>query len=1170
MDKTINLLIKSNKEPVKDNPNKWKHLDGAEAFINDIDTSDGNQNASSDKFNLLISGVPSPWARVKLTSYALNTKVDSSDTRTLMLCYKYMKEEWRGLIAAYALKSDRFVLTDPIELKPTKIEDRNGKFDIVSVYSDMLFEDKNLWKHEFGKESYPHIQLIYYKEKTESDKNESRVLVGATSPYTIFFTSTNYALLKSRSDIPWITENGKFADPTSVEYRNKIEDKDLRKLYSFLSNIDKKRKEYLDKLNEVCGNENYEDIENINDCLMNAITEWKNEISILLKEKDINEVPVVIKESVLPKGPLSVLVNTSYKYYWNNAFFINNQGEGSIVIDNVSDLLIDSNFIIGWKGTNDENRNHENAPVYYLKGFDEDTNEAYYFAIPFSKLALSFLSKDLGQIVTNDYQNLKYSAKKKSNKLRLTISALINNENIDILEREFDIIEPESNGKVFIWPNFSSKIWKNYYYYSEYPTNDIGIRMIPEFEDNDSGFNFEDMLNNNRAELDRYFLVHYPVNQVSSAKHRYEIIKTEVPLKSLAVRIKQDNKELEAGYLIIKHIDSSNGLVNGLKVIDNDIDVLSKATIGIDFGSTNTCVYYKPSGSEALPIPFENRRLALVGFDNLQKAQANKDELFFISNEKPLNDNGQVKSWLHQHDRLYTDEANTDTEIVGGVPVNETNILVHSMDENIINTNAGILNYNMKWLAGKDGTKKKSSFIKMIWIQACADLFAMGYRPEELRWSFPSAMGKVDISQLSSIYKDLKHTPIEGCVLRKMHSFTEAEAVCSYALSKNEALSESKIFLGIDIGGSTSDILLLGRVRDESKGIIDKLLSQCSIRLAAGCFFKAINNSARFRRSLYNFHNSNRTKVKVLHMDDVINPNREIFSRAPYYLNNVFDQLKGRNEFISFYSYLQKDVPFVFTLPAYITGVLSFYAGLLIRKAIKKNNLENIKEIHLRYYGKGGRLFEWLFNVYEDETKTFLRKAIKTGLQIDGIKIVFDNLEDEQYGMSNGNLENKSEVAKGLVEMKTQIDGIYASDEEEETKIRVIENSEVIGEKGIHYYKGNEEITLDEEDIIDDNLFDNINNFSFPDVFDNFGQFIDLYAKFIRDEIGILEDVSDLIKGKTKVSNVGSFLSNDPEYIKYKNCSEKSQASYRMPIFIATSLYYLDQILLPSVFNKEN
>ncbi|WP_300725951.1 hypothetical protein [uncultured Bacteroides sp.] len=1171
MSEKINLLIKSNKAPKQDNPNLWKPFEGVEAFINDIDTSDGNKNASSEKFNLLISGVPSPWARVKLTSYALNINVDPSDARTLMLCYKYMKEEWRGLIAAYALKPDRFVLTEPIELKPKSIEERRGKFDILSAYSEMLFEDKNLWKHEFGRESSPYIQLLYYKEKTESDKNESRVLVGATSPYTLFFTSTNYTLLKSRGEIPWITESGKFTDPTLPEYSNKLEAKDFRKLYSFLSNIDKQRKNYLNKLQEVCGEDKQRDIDDINEGLMNAITEWKSEIASILKEKEVNEVPVIIKESVRPKGPLSILFTTSYKYYWKSgAFYAMDQGDDTVIINNVADLFIDSNLIIGWKGLNDTNRDYEKAPVYYLKAMDVATGDPYYFAIPFSKFALSFLNQALDQIINNTNDKVKYSAVKKGNKLVVVLIAQINNEDIDILTREFDVIEPESNGKVFVWPNFSSKIWKNYYYYSEYPTNDVGIRMIPEFEDDGTGFNFEEMLKNNKSELDKYFLVHYPVNQVSTTKHRYEIIKTEVPLKSLTVRIKQDDKELDAGYLILKHEDSANGLVNGMKVIDTDVDALGKASVGIDFGSTNTCVYYKPSGSKASPIPFENRRLALVGFDNLPKAQANKDELYFISNEKPLNDNGQVKSWLHQHDRLYTDESKTDTEIVGGVPVNETNILVHSMDENIINTNAGVLNYNMKWLSGNEGAKKKTSFIKMIWIQTCADLFAMGYKPSELRWSFPSAMGKVDISQLKKIYRDLKATPIEGCFLKNMPSFTEAEAVCSYALSKDEALSDSKLFLGIDIGGSTSDILLLGRTKDPSKGYVDKLLSQCSIRLAAGCFFKAINNSAKFRKSLYNFHNSRKTKVTVLHIDDVINTDPQIYSRAPYYLNNIFDQLKGQSEFVSFYSYLQKDVPFVFTLPAYITGVLVFYAGLLTRNVIKKQNLDGVREIHLRYYGKGGRLFEWLFDVYEDETKTFLRKCLKAGLQLDNIKIFYDNLEDDQFNEDGSKLENKSEVAKGLVEMNAEIAGIYVEDEEEDAKIRVVDNSEVVGEKGVKYFRNGEEVTLDEEDIIDDNLYENVNNFMFPSQFENFSTFIDLYTDFIRNEIGIIEDVSDLNKGKSRVSNVGAFISNDPEYVKYKNCSDKSQASYRMPIFIAASLYYLDTILLPSVFKKDN
>lgn len=1166
-----NLLIKSKKAPKLDNPNRWKLLEGADAFIDDIDTSDGNKNASSDKFNLLISGVPSPWVRVKLTSYALRTKVESGDNRTLMLCYKYMKEEWRGLMAAYALNPDRFVLTEPIPLKERPIEERRGKFDILSVYTEMLFEDKPLWKYQYGRENPPYIQLLYYKEKTESDKNENRVLVGATSPYTIFFTSTNYSLQKSRGEIPWITEAGKFTDPTNIENRQRIDLKDFRRLYSFLCNIDKKRRAYTEKLHEICGDDKLADIDDIDECLMTEIGEWKKEIAAILNEgNNIAEVPVIIKESVKPSGPISILLTTEYRYYWKSgAFYTIEQGDDTVLINNVGDLFIDSNVIIGWRGTSDPARDYSKAPVYYLTAKDEEGAQ-YYFAVPFSKFALSFLSQALDQIISGTNEKVKYKAIKRGNKLVVILSALINNEEVDILSREFDIIEPESNGKVFVWPNFASTLWKDYYYYSEYPANDVGIRMIPEFEKGDSNFDFEALLNDKekKSELDRYYLVRYPVNQVSTAKHRYEIIKTEVPLKSLVVRVKQDEKESVAGYLILKREEHSNGL----KVINRDTDIQKKASVGIDFGSTNTCIYYKVEGAESQPIPFENRRLALVGFDNQAKAQANKDELFFISNEKPINENGQIKSWLHEHDPLYIDEAKTDSEIVGGVPVNETNILVHSMDENVIMTNAGILNYNMKWLSGTEGEKKKTSFIKMIWIQICADLFAQGIKPTQLKWSFPSAMGKTDISKMRKIYRELKQTPIEGCYLRSLQSFTEAEAVCSYALSKSEALSPSKIFLGIDIGGSTSDILLLGRDCDANKGMVDRLFSQCSIRLAAGSFFKAINNSARFRKSLYNFHNSQRTAVKVLHIEDVISSEQEIYSRAPYYLNNVFDQLKGEKEFVSFYGYLQKDVPFVFSLPAFITGVLTFYSGMLIRKNIDKNGLDKINEIHLRYYGKGGRLFEWLFNIYEDETKSYLRKCLKAGLQKDGIKIFYDNLEDENYGDGRSKLENKSEVAKGLVEMRSEIAGIYAEDDsdESEAKVRIIENSEVVGEKGITYFKDGKEIELDEQDIIDDNLYENVNNFNFPSQFENFSRFIDIFTDFISNEIGIVDDTENLKKGRSRVSNVGAFISNDSEYVKYKNCPDKAAASYRMPIFIASALYYLDTILLPNVFKKDN
>ena len=142
-----------------------------------------------------------------------------------------------------------------------------------------------------------------------------------------------------------------------------------------------------------------------------------------------------------------------------------------------------------------------------------------------------------------------------------------------------------------------------------------------------------------------------------------------------------------------------------------------------------------------------------------------------------------------------------------------------------------------------------------------------------------------------------------------------------------------------------------------------RLFTQCSVRMAAGVFFDAIIGSKKFRDCIRNFHASRETNIKVEDINSIeANP-----LRAPYYLNNIFDQLHGDAEFKKFYGYLKNDVPFVFTLPAYIVGALMTYTGMLVRNAIIKQRLEQVEEVHLRYFGKGGRLFEWLFFTFRHE-----------------------------------------------------------------------------------------------------------------------------------------------------------------------------------------------------------
>jgi hypothetical protein len=268
----------------------------------------------------------------------------------------------------------------------------------------------------------------------------------------------------------------------------------------------------------------------------------------------------------------------------------------------------------------------------------------------------------------------------------------------------------------------------------------------------------------------------------------------------VSVRVTKSGEDVCAGTLIIK-TESNVGYLGESQYMKCKSNLnLQPATVGIDFGSTNTCAYYKLNGgNESVPVPFSNRRLALVGFDNPALSLAQKDELFFVSNEGTNSANGQVKSWLHEHDPQYlTSDGrmenvnNMDKEIVGGVPVNESNISVVAMDEHIITTNAGKLHYNMKWLSESESEKRKTAFVRMLWIHLCADMVDANAYPHTLHWSFPSAMSVADRMVLKRIYRNAVELPFENNVLRPTcKSFTEAESVCAYSIYRGTEVNAS-------------------------------------------------------------------------------------------------------------------------------------------------------------------------------------------------------------------------------------------------------------------------------------------------------------------------------------------------------------------------------------------
>lgn len=1128
------LLDSSNPIPVSESY-KWMGTDPANVtnFIKNISTAEANQG-EQEVFKTLISGIPTPWARVMITRLAVCANKSELGTNTLDGCLKAFKAEWRGLIAAYALRKDSFEFSEPIVLLGKDIKENYGDMSILNIYGKMLFNDKPFWVYnnkKIDKDNPPKIQILYFKKSDENNKTKFiYVPVGATSPYSILFPSINYQLSDKsiRDAIPWINVAGKFTDPTE---NPDISQADLQRLHAFLTNASSQMDAYKETILDICTSSevrsnNPVDIEafkiDINK-FQTELSRWADELKARLGGNVNTRIPTSV---AMPQGPLAKLLNTKFEFWYKSGTLYSSEQPDSFKI-NDTEVFIDSEHIAAWKQTT--GCDYSKSPVYYLRAAVGDSGSVYYLALPFSLKAQKQLDLEhsIFNIMSGNGDLSLQANASNDGKVEVKLIAKLDGSAapICVCQKTFQMFRIEdSQGKVFVWPDFKSNYWNKYYYYSEFPTNVTGIRMLPEFDEG--------------AHIDS--LITYPLNQVATNKHRYEILSSDKPLKSVSVHINLGDNEVNAGLLLIKEEGGPDMLYRQTIMQEPKAD----AIVGIDFGSTNTCAYFKRDGwPAARPVPFQNRRLALVGFDNPKGRMAVPDELFFISNDETAG-NGQVKSRIHLHDQQYIPASvDSDKELARGVPNSASNIAITSVKEFTYTTQVGEMYYNMKWM--DDAKNRKISFLSMLWIQICADLFVAGTKPLKLNWSFPSSMGATKRKELGQIYTAVVNKTFGHITCEE---FTESESACAYALSKEVALNHNSISIGIDIGGSTSDILVMGN----SDGAI-KLMTQSSVRMAGGFFFDTINRSKRFRNCIASFVHAN-PFVNVLNIDDVTSDKQEEYTRAPYYLGNIFDALNDDNQFYKFYSSIYNNIPKVFALPAYVTGMLVFYSGLLVRNVAKKYNYQDLKNINFRYYGKGGRLFEWLFIMMESDASYYYKRCFVAGYGDNNINVVFDNLKNRDHK------ENKSEVAIGLANDNFVLLDIHRNEEGE----RIVEKADVIGEKNIVDTQHNNQV-LDECTIIPDDLFKNGIHFNLPDTLENFNAFITLFTDFIQKQ-GLLDQIKDL-RESTKNLDVVAFIHSDLEYSAYlKECIKGDVgASYNMPIIIAAALKYLKDVLIPEI-----
>ncbi len=807
-------------------------------------------------------------------------------------------------------------------------------------------------------------------------------LIGGTSPYSAVFPAASYTNLPDSGDITWY-RGGKFDDP--LVFGNLSHD-DLKKLYLLVKNIATKIPAFEKDINR---NRNGKP-----DLSLLGLREFTEKFAQEIKAKapNIEETGTLDGELNFHAPYTDLFAVKSVYYFLNNAFTLNEQA-GAAEIDPKT-LLLESETISQFF-TEDERQALDNSSVYYLKVRDLSRNEDLYFPLPLSKSAILLFQNDLAKLLQGkrDFHQLYAELKPNEYKLKVRLRLYVGDKHMTPIEREYRIEPMETGNHVIMWPDFISEHWLNYYLYSELPVNDTSVKMVPFFKfwdnyqlkivtDDKNNFLYGDRNYDNGLRVDK--LVHYPVGKASDL-HKYEIFRFNKPLAGLEIRKNVGGNDQVIGYLIVKRHDDKRPDDN-LKDLSSthtpEVIRSRRAIIGIDFGSNNSCLSFSIGGAGVKPFEFKNRRVFLVGAEVVSNENkfASPHELYFYQNEH-IN-NGQVKTWVQQHNRLSVAAGMENEEVSGGLPIFEPNIQVLSMEDNFMRTNAGELFYNLKWHNDEAGMNLKKGFLKTLWLDLCAELYFNATQPAELRWSFPGALSPKDRRQYGFLYGELsKINPIRSTTITlNEQPLTEAEAVCNYALTKGGlSLLGDNMMVGLDVGGSTSNVLLVTRENGEPR-----LVKQSSIRLSAGKLAEVAKKSAAVREAINYFVDSPRSPIKVKGVDEMMrNPNI-----APYYLNTILDRLRG-DDFDKFYKALaQSGSPYVnkaearavFAIPTFICGIDLFYAGQLAAKTIKERSLTNITTFELFPFGKGGRMFDWLESyISKADTVAYYNKCFKAG-----------------------------------------------------------------------------------------------------------------------------------------------------------------------------------------------
>ncbi|MBC8123043.1 MAG: hypothetical protein H7Y22_14545 [Gemmatimonadaceae bacterium] len=469
----------------------------------------------------------------------------------------------------------------------------------------------------------------------------------------------------------------------------------------------------------------------------------------------------------------------------------------------------------------------------------------------------------------------------------LTIKHLYSREAIDC-RTTVPIIE--------IWPHFRSQTWKTYYTYF-----DTAVRRAQEIF----------------VARPHCGAIHDPefrpqVFQRSESDVR-QLTRTTAPPTALVctAQFPDVSAPVEVGFLLLQDFPT---------VQTSD----AAWSLGIDFGTSATQVYYQSGGSdepEPLEIPRQFLRVTPVSADDLDRLTT-----YFLPPFVP------ETPFL----TLFRPEVGTERTpyIRGNIRYLKPGTLAKLLNQEGVHS-------GFKWSDNEEGKQLLAGFLEQLALQCAAAAAGRGARTVRWHVSYPSVFSRGANAFLKSTWRTIARNCDLPCRDDELVFRTESEAAARFFKQKQGIPFTETIC--IDIGGGTSDI----SVWEETS-----LQQQCSIRFAGETLFMDLLKANPSVLGIFNpdwerrLIEAKRGTNFYAEADSLLRAGREeIFERLPM----VVDTTNRQDRIYRFIHLISLG-----------TAGLVFYAGLLVRRLVEQKRWASKTLPYVCIGGNGARMFRWL------------------------------------------------------------------------------------------------------------------------------------------------------------------------------------------------------------------